>query len=223
MKETTSRYLATAEGKIFAGGIALGAAWIVLLIVLSTTQLVVPKDLLAMLATVMVAGRAGGISMGQEMGLPTWLIVVNATIADSLTVLFLYPLFVFSARNMVDKPLVNQMLGPSIKNAEANRGKISRFGVIGLLLFVLFPLHMTGPLVGSIIGYFMGLNPYVNIAVVLTGTLIAVICWVAVFAQLASQLGQWSGLIPAFVIIMALIAFLVVRAKHRKANEGDKT
>ena len=218
MKQRARRYLATAEGKIFAGGIALGAVWIVLLIVLAWQRYVVPGQLLSMLATGMVAGRAGGISLGQEMGLPTWLIVVNATIADSLTVLFLYPLFVFSARNMVDKPLVHQVLGQSIKNAEAHQGRISKYGVIGLMLFVLFPLHMTGPLVGSIIGYFMGLNPYLNIAVVLTGTLIAVICWVAVFAQLAAQLGQWSGLIPAFVIIMALVAFLVVRAKHHKAN-----
>ena len=122
---------------------------------------------------------------------------------------------------MFNQPIVNQVLGQSIKNAQANRRRISRYGPIGLLFFVWFPLYMTGPLVGSIIGYFMGLNPYINITVVLSGTLAAVICWVAIFEKLATQLGQWSGLIPAFVIIAALIAFLVVRSKQRKETRHE--
>lgn len=220
MNKDTSYYLGTPEGKIFAVGIGLGAAWIVLLILLAWTEHVVPGHLLRMLATGMLAGRAGAISLGQEMGLPTWLIVVNATITDCLTVLFLYPLFVFSARNMMHRPLVNQVLGDSIKRAEARKTWISRYGAIGLLFFVWFPLHMTGPLVGSIIGYFMGLHPYVNVVVVITGTLMAVICWTLLFQMVSDWMGELSYLIPAFVIVLAGITFLVVRAKHRKDRDA---
>ena len=171
-----------------------------------------------MLATGMVAGRAGGISLGQELGLPTWLIVINATMADCLTVLFLYPLFVFSAKNVANRPLVNQVLGDSIRRAEARKSSISRYGMIGLLFFVWFPLHMTGPLVGSIIGYFMGLHAFVNVGVVITGTFLAVVCWTMLFQVVAEWAGEWSYLIPAFVILAALTAFLVVRAQHRKKH-----
>lgn len=218
MKTEGNLYLSTPEGKVFATGICVGAAWIVLLIVLTLTENVVPEHLLQMLATVMVAGRAGGISLGQELGLATWLIVINATVADTLTVLFLYPLFVFSARNMLKKSLVNQMIGDSIKRAEEKRTWISRYGVIGLLFFVWFPLHMTGPLVGSIIGYFMGLHPYVNVGIVTVGTFLAVVCWTMLFQVFAEWAGEWSALIPVFVITVALTAFLVVRAKHRKKH-----
>ncbi|MCP4453083.1 MAG: hypothetical protein GY809_16600, partial [Planctomycetes bacterium] len=121
-----ANYLATPEGKIFVTGICLGLAWVALLIGLTWTRHVVSGHLLRMLATGMVAGRAGGISLGQTMGLPTWLIVVNATMADCLTVLLLYPLFVFSTKNMVKMPLVNQVLGDSIRRAEARKSWVSR-------------------------------------------------------------------------------------------------
>ena len=211
-----AKYLATPEGKIFALGIGVGGLWVMMLIGLAWTQYVVPGHLLRMLATGMVAGRAGGISLGQAMGLPTWLIVINATMADCLTVLLLYPLFVFSTRNMVNMPLVNRVLGDSIKRAEARKSWVSRYGLIGLLFFVWFPLHMTGPLAGSIIGYFMGFHPYLTMAIVITGTFLAVLCWTFLFHTIAAWAGDLSYLIPVFVILVALIAFLVVRAQQRK-------
>jgi uncharacterized membrane protein len=209
-------YLATPEGKIFATGISLGCAWVALLIGLTWTQHVVSGHLLRMLATGMVAGRAGGISLGQAMGLPTWLIVVNATMADCLTVLLLYPLFVFSTKNLVKLPLVDRVLGDSIRRAEARKSWVSRYGLIGLLFFVWFPLHMTGPLAGSIIGYFMGFHPYLTMAIVITGTFLAVLCWTYLFHTIAAWAGDLSYLIPVFVILVALIAFLVVRAQQRR-------
>lgn len=211
-----ANYLATPEGKIFATGIGVGCAWVMLLIGLTWAQHVVPGHLLRMLATGMVAGRAGGISLGQTMGLPTWLIVINATMADCLTVLLLYPLFVFSAKNMVNMPLVNQMLGDSIRRAEARQSWVSRYGWIGLLFFVWFPLHMTGPLAGSIIGYFMGFHPYLTMAIVIIGTFLAVLCWTYLFHVVAAWAGDLSYLIPVFVILVALVAFLILRAQNRK-------
>ncbi|NQV31101.1 MAG: small multi-drug export protein [Phycisphaeraceae bacterium] len=211
-----ANHLATPEGKIFATGIGLGCAWVVLLIGLTWTEHVVSGHLLRMLATGMVAGRAGGISLGQAMGLPTWLIVVNATMADCLTVLLLYPLFVFSTKNVVKMPLVNQVLGDSIRRAEARKSWVTRYGLIGLLFFVWFPLHMTGPLAGSIIGYFMGFHPYLTMAIVITGTFLAVLCWTFLFHSIAVWAGDLSYLIPVFVILVALIGFLVVRAQQRK-------
>ncbi len=75
---------------------------------------------------------------------------------------------------------------------------------------------MTGPLVGAIIGYFLRLKPYVNIAVVLGGTFLAVVSWVIFFRKIISVSGEFSFLIPVVVIAMALIVFVVIRTRNRR-------
>ncbi len=81
-------------------------------------------------------------------------------------------------------------------------------------LFVWFPLHMTGPLVGSIIG----LKTFLNLTVVLTGTFLAVVSWVIFFGKILGVTGSFSYLIPVFVITMAVVGFFVIRQRHKKSD-----
>jgi len=216
MKKENMKYLSTGEGRLFMAGVILGVSWICALFFLYLRQYDFAWKLLSMIATHLVAGRAGGISVGLECELPKWLIVINATIIDSLIVLLVYPLFVLSCKNTLRHRFIKNMLGQSIKTASQERKRVSRFGIVGLLFFVWMPLHMTGPLVGAIIGYFNGLNPYVNITVVLTGTFFAVVSWLIFFNRMIDLAGDFSVLIPVFMIVMALVVFLVIKHKHRK-------
>ncbi len=217
MNEERKKILHSDEGKLFVFGVVVGLVWILGLFALSFfhKSASAPK-LLSMVATHLLSGRAGGISMGLEMGLPTWIIILNATIIDSLIVLLLYPLFVFSYNNMFKIKFLHSMLDKSINAAQKEKDTVSHFGVIGLVLFVWFPLHMTGPLIGAIIGYFIGLKTILNISVVLTGTFLAVVSWVILFRKIIAVTGNFSYLIPVFVISMAIIGFFVIRYKQRK-------
>ncbi len=216
MKKKRAKYFSTGEGHLFIGGLILGVIWICALFVFYLRHYDFAWKLLSMIATHLLAGRAGGISVGLECELPAWLIVVNATIIDSLIVLLAYPLFVLSYKSTIQHRFITDMLGHSIQTATKERKRVSRFGIVGLLFFVWMPLHMTGPLVGAIIGYFNGLNPYVNITVVLTGTFFAVVSWLILFHRMIDLAGDFSVLIPFFVIAMALVVFLVIKFKHRK-------
>ena len=60
------------------------------------------------------------------------------------------------------------------------------------------------------------LRQYVNITVVLTGTFFAVVSWLIFFRKVIDLAGDFSVLIPVFMIVMALVVFLVIRYKHRK-------
>jgi hypothetical protein len=62
-------------------------------------------------------------------------------------------------------------------------------------------------------------HPYLNVTVVTAGTLMAVICWTLLFQMVADWMGELSCLIPAFVILVAGVTFLMVRAKHRKRRD----
>jgi uncharacterized membrane protein len=208
--------MSSQEARIFMTGVILGSLWICALLVFWLCGYSFPLKLLSMVATHLIGGRAGGISVGLEMGLPEWLIVFNAFFIDSLIVLLVYPLFVLSTRKTLKSGFVQDFLDASIKTAKKERKRVRRFGMVGLLFFVWFPLHMTGPLVGAIIGYFLRLKPYVNISVVLCGTFLAVVSWVIFFRKIISISGEFSFLIPVVVIVMALIVFLVLRTRNRK-------
>ena len=197
-------------------GVLLGSLWILALLVFWLCEYDFPLKLLSMVGTHLIAGRAGGITVGLELDLPEWLIVFNAFLIDSLIVLLIYPLFVLSTRKTLKRGFVQDFLDASIKTAKKERKRVRRFGMVGLLFFVWFPLHMTGPLVGAIIGYFLRLKPYVNISVVLCGTFLAVVSWVIFFRKIISISGEFSFLIPVVVIVMALIVFLVLRTRNRK-------
>lgn len=218
MKREDARYLSTDEGKLFVSGVVVGILWVFGLIILSLNKSIMALKLLSMIATHLVSGRAGGISLGLELSLPEWIIILNATIIDSLVVLLLYPLFVLSYAKIPSNTFIKSVLDKSIHTAQKRQEKISHFGIIGLLLFVWFPLHMTGPLVGAIIGYFIGLKSLINIIVVLTGTFLAVISWVIFFRNMMLVTGSFSFFIPVFVIAAALIIFFFI---HRR-NRDDK-
>jgi len=226
MNEERKKLLNTDEGKLFVFGVVLGVIWIFGLFFLTFFKSTFSLKLLSMIATHLISGRAGGISMGLKLGLPSWTTIINATIIDSLVVLLVYPLFVLSYKNMFKNKFLKGMLDSSILTAQKEQEKISKFGIIGLLLFVWFPLHMTGPLVGAIIGYFIGLKPYLNITIVLTGTFLAVVSWVIFLRKMIDVTGAFSFLVPVFVIVIALIGFLVIRYKQRKdaaTSNGDNS
>ncbi len=212
------RYPATSEGNLFAIGVALSILWICGLLILALCRVALLRQLLSMVTAHLISGRAGGISVGLEAGMPTWVVITNATVIDSIVVLLIFPLFVFSQRNLLRTTFLKGMLQTSIESAQKGQARIRRFGIAGLLLFVWFPLHMTGPLAGSIIGYFLRLHPYVNIGVVLTGTFLAVLSWVFLFGELIDQLGDYSYLIPLFVLTLALIGFLILGARRRRMS-----
>lgn len=212
------RYPTTPEGNLFAIGVVLSILWLCGLSILARCQFALPRELLSMVTAHLISGRAGGISVGLDAGVPKWVVIVNATVIDSIVVLLIYPLFVFSQRNLLRTTFLKGMLQTSIESAQKGQARIRRFGILGLLFFVWFPLHMTGPLAGSIVGYFLRLHPYLNIGVVLTGTLLAVLSWVFLFGELIEQMGDYSYLIPLIVVTAALVGFLILRAKQRRAS-----
>lgn len=216
MTEKTERLLKSAEGRLLLTGLMMDVVALLSITLLFILQSPWALRVFSMIASHIVSGRAGGISVGIEVGLPNWFVIVAATLVDSQIVLLLFPLFVFSYRNMVEIRFLKGMLDSSRKVAEQQKENISRFGIVGLLLFVWFPLHMTGPLVGAIIGHFIGLKPYHNISIVLSGTFLAVLSWVIFFRRMVTITGEFSFLIPLTIVLVAIAGFFVVRFRHKK-------
>ena len=79
--------------------------------------------------------------------------------------LILYPLFVLSWNRLIDIGRLGPYLARVHASAESQQGWVRRFGIAGLFLFVFVPFWMTGPVVGAIIGFLLGLRTAVNLAI----------------------------------------------------------
>jgi len=204
---------------IFESGIALLIFWLLVITVLSLFNNSTAPKLFTMILTHLVSGRAGGISVGLELELAQWLIILNATLIDSIVVLILYPLFIFSYNHTVKKGIFSAIIQKSAIAAETNRDKVSKFGVVGLLLFVWFPLHMTGPLAGSILGFLLGISPLKTISIVLSGTFLAVVSWLLIFRKAFEFTEGFTLIIPVSIVLFSGILYVFYRIKSKSGKE----
>ena len=139
----------------------------------------------------------------------TFLVLFNLFI-ESIMVLILYPLFVLSWKKLdfVSYPPLNRYLEHSKKSADKYEPLIKRYGVIGLILFVLTPFAMTGPVVGSFVGFLIGFRHLVTLAVVISSTFIAIIIWIYLIKNFEETLVAYSDRLMVGLLIAAAVLFL---------------
>lgn len=201
----------TAEGGVLLIGIGLAvmfAAWVLIGSPLSGEK---GRVIAGMAVTEVMFGRAATIQLGYEFDLSDRMVIFTSIILETILVLIFYPLFVFSWRHLLAFKWLDKSFGRIHRAAEANKGRIQRYGIIGLFVFVWLPFWMTGPAVGCVIGYMLGLRAWVNLTVVLSGTYVAIFGWAFLlkkFHEQAKSYGSYAGLV---VIISAVI---VIAAAH---------
>ncbi|MHC4125388.1 MAG: small multi-drug export protein, partial [Planctomycetota bacterium] len=142
--------LTSSEGRLLLLGIALAficTFWLGVKVLLS------PEDsqvLIGISATQILFGRAAGLAFGYSMGLSHKTTIPICILIETIMVLILYPLFVFSWRHLLVIKWLRNIFERTNKAAEAHKDKIQRYGIISLFIFVWFPFWMTGPVVGCV-------------------------------------------------------------------------
>jgi len=171
----------------------------------------------AMTGLNLLIGLAAGMSFGYAHGFGHLPVIVSSALSDTLQVLVFYPLFVLSWNRLIDIGRLGPYLARVHASAESQQGWVRRFGIAGLFLFVFVPFWMTGPVVGSIIGFLLGLRARVNLTVVLLASYVGIVLWALLFSQLTTLAGtyhRWA--LFAAVIALVLLAFVARRILPRR-------
>lgn len=166
-------------------------------------------------------GRAAGMSFGYASNLSHATVIPANMVIETVQVLLVYPLFVLCVENLLDLPRLRPAVNRLRTTAEARRGAVSKFGIAGLFIFVFMPFWMTGPAVGSIIGFLIGIRPWVNIMVVLSSTYVAICLW----GLLLNELNQWAsafGHLAPFALVLAIILLVLGERVHRRVRGRSK-
>ncbi len=163
----------------------------------------------AMTGLNLTVGRAAGMSFGYASGLQPSSVITSSVLVETIQVLVIYPLFVLSWKSLVD---ARRML---------RKTWVARYGMVGLFAFVFLPFWMTGPVVGSVIGFLIGLKARHNLPVVLSATYVAVVIWAVFFDRMNDWLaayGRYSAFGLVLVVAVAALATRIVWAWRQRGR-----
>jgi uncharacterized membrane protein len=172
----------------------------------------------------LVIGRAAGMSFGYASGFGHAEVMPLNMLVETIQVLVVYPLFALSWRQLIKLRRLGPFMARMHRAAESRGGAVRKFGVIGLFVFVFVPFWMTGPVVGAVIGFLIGLRPWVNLAVVLSSTWIAIGVW----GLLLNELNVWAAAVNRYapyalflaIVLIAAAVHLLGRRRARPAEPG---
>ena len=209
--------LANAEGRILRLGVLLA---LVYLACLALAWVLFPQHARvfgAMTAMNVLVGRAAGMSFGYAAGLEHNFVIPANILIESIQVLIVFPLFVLSWRHLLEIRVLQSFMSRMEAAARARRSFLRRYGMLGLFIFVLIPFWMTGPVVGAIMGFLIGLRPWINMGVVLSSTYLAIGLWAFLLHGISSWAAAYNqyapfGLVAAIVLLILLGKFLPHKA-----------
>lgn len=193
------------EGRILLLGLLLLGIFLIILVLCTFFYPHYLEVLLSITATNVIFGRMAGLSIGVASQMNTTLLVGLNFFIESVMVLILYPLFILSWEklNFISYPPLKQFIHSSKQNADKYEPLIKRYGVIGLILFVLTPFAMTGPVVGSFVGFLIGFRHEVTLIVVLSSTFIAIMIWIYLIKNFEAVLVTYSDILTTGFLVAA--------------------
>ena len=217
------KLFASIEGRILAIGLMLTA---LMLVAFGIGWLLHPDSVLAYTAMTslnLFIGRAAGLAFGYASGFGHGQVIPFNMLVETIKVLVVFPLFVLSWRKLINLSALQPLVSRMHRAAESHGGIVERYGIAGLFVFVLVPFWMTGPVVGAIIGFLIGLRPWVNITVVLVSTNAAIAVW----ALLLNELSDWAATVNRFAPWALVLAIVLIGAAkyllHWRQNRSSNT
>jgi len=215
----------TTEGHILLLGITVALAGLVVMGLVAFWSPQASRMIGAMTFFNVIFGRIVSMSIGYAGGYGHALVIPVNMWVETVLVLLFYPVFVFSMRKLVVFPKLKRFMGRTRAAAERHHDKVRRYGIAGLFIFVWFPFWMTGPVVGSAIGYLLGFPAWLTVSVVLTGTYVAMGGWAYIMFGVhshAAMVGPWAPALLVVVIIFFVSAGYWLN-RHGKNRPGAKS
>ena len=203
-----SQLFRTTEGSILLLGIAVAIVGLIIMGMVAFWSPQTSHMIGAMSFFNIIFGRAVSMSIGYAGGYGHALVItVNMWVETALVLLF-YPVFVFSMRKLIVFHSLKRFLERTRAAAEHHHDKVRRYGIAGLFIFVWFPFWMTGPVVGSAIGYLLGFPARLTLSTVLAGTYIAMGGWAYLMFGIQSHAAVFAPWAPAFIVVLLILLVL---------------
>jgi uncharacterized membrane protein len=157
-------------------------------------------------------GRAANCAIGLDPALNfnRGFLLFQVVIIDFIVMVIAYGLFIGNFHRLASLPLVGRPLVSAHEMAMRHKDRVAKYGAPGLLIFVVFPLWSTGPLVGAIVGFILGLPTWLTFTVVTIGNTVTTVVWIWFF-HFVTSFGQELG----WYMLMAVLVLAVGMTLYR--------
>ncbi len=165
-------------------------------------------------------GRAASVGAGLSMDFSPVFLFYVTTATDILLVLYIFPVFAVGYRHLAQVRYIGGYLENLHGIALNYKDRVAKYGVMGLMIFVIFPFWSTGPLVASIIGYLIGMPALTTLFSVSAANVVAVAAWVWFY----DWLQDWNaGVAMALLVIIFALAFGGIAAGRIRRAKKEKS
>jgi len=199
MKQTLSNSI---EGRLLLSGAVLSFLLLGLIGFYGVTDFHTAKTLILVFVAHAFGGRAAGIGLCIYNGVGAFSTILYNFYIEVLIVCFTYAGFVLSTTNYLKVEWLVRLMDRLSEKAVEQKENIKPYGWIGIFLFVMAPLPVTGPVVGSIIGYMLRLSLIRNLSATFLGTLTAIVVWFFCFDFLEQRFHMIQYLFAAIAIVV---------------------
>lgn len=201
-------------GNILMLGIFLIFVLIVGIIVSYQVDTAFTTKITGMIFTNLFVGRVPSLSLGYASSLSSfWVIGINV-MTELILVFVLYPLFVLSLSGMLKFRVLEKFFKEVEAKKEEHKVTFNKYGRFGLFVFVFIPFWMTGPIVGAMVGYMLGLKHYSIMWIVFVATFIAISLWALFLQEIIDVLLLFDAQLLWKVLLSAVILIVIFRYKN---------
>lgn len=228
MKNMLEKLFKGKEGNIFLLGLFMIFSLVVFTIVCYQFDASLASKITGMVFSNLLVGRVPALSFGYAADLSHLIVIFTNVYTELILVTIIYPLFVFSFKGIVKVKALENFFNEVQQKKNDHQEKFDKYGIFGLFIFVFIPFWMTGPIVGSIIGFLIGLKHYTIIFIVFIATVISISLWGLFLQEIIDVLMVFDSQLVwviLFIVVSALILFRfkkVILAKIRNILKKGK-
>lgn len=179
----------------------------------------------------MMGGRALGVAACLSADISLFYTILYNFFLEAVIVLITYGIVVLIMRNIIQPKIFRSAVRQAEHAAQEQKTNIKKYGAIGLFLFVMLPFFMTGPVIGSIIGYLLNYKAINNFLIVFSGTLSSIVIYALIGNNIIKHINQyvqidlvkeWAAIIVGILIVLFIIYHLkTVKAYLDEETDGE--
>jgi uncharacterized membrane protein len=175
-----------------------------------------------------MGGRALGIATCLSADISLFYTILYNFFLEVVIVLITYGTVVLIMRSIIQSKLFHGAVRQAELAAQDQKTNIKKYGAIGLFLFVMLPFFMTGPVIGSIIGYLLNYRAINNFLIVFSGTLSSIVIYALIGNNIIKHINQYVQLDlvkkwGAIIVGILIVLFFIYHIKTVKAYLDSET
>lgn len=213
MKSLLEKLFKGKEGNIFLLGLFMIFSLVIFTIICYQFDASLANKITGMVFSNLLVGRVPALSFGYAAELSHFIVITTNIYTELILVTIIYPLFVMSFKGILKVKVLEDFFNEVQKKKSQHQEQFDKYGRFGLLVFVFIPFWMTGPIVGSMIGFLIGMKHYTIIFIVFIATVIAIALWGLFLQEIIDSLLIFDSQLVWIILFVLVSALLLFRFK----------